>query len=72
MSTLTFKALIDAVRFDPKKGVLKISLTAATHVSMDQLTTLGPGDENIQVTLESAQTEISTYPLVPKGDGDQE
>jgi len=65
MSSLTFKALIDGVRFDPKKGALKIQLIAASHVSMDKLTTLGPSDESIRVTLESEQTEIETFPLVP-------
>jgi hypothetical protein len=59
MSTITFKALIDSVHFDPKKGTLKIQLIAASHVSIDRLTTLGPGDENVNVTLQSAQTKIT-------------
>jgi len=58
MSTLTFEALIDGVRYDPKKGALKIQLIAASHVSMDKLTTLAPSDESIKITLESAQTKI--------------
>ena len=58
MSSITFKALIDGVHFDPKKGTVKIQLIAASHVSIDKLTTLGPRDESVQVTLESAQTKI--------------
>jgi hypothetical protein len=59
MSTLTFKALIDGVHYDPKKGTLKIQLIAASHISIDRLTTLGPGDENVNVTLQSAQVKIT-------------
>jgi hypothetical protein len=59
MSTITFKALINDLRYDPKKGSLKIQLIAANYVSLDKLATLGPSDENVQVTLESAQTELT-------------
>ena len=58
MSSVTFKALIDGVHFDPKKGTVKIQLIAQSHVSIDKLTTLGPGDETVRVTLDSAQTKI--------------
>jgi len=68
MSSLTFKALIDAVHFDPKKGVVKIQLVATSYVSMDKLTTLGPSDESIKVILESAQTKIASFPLVPEAE----
>lgn len=60
MSTITFKALINDLHFDPKKGTLKIQLIAANYVSLDQLATLGPQDENVHVTLESAQTRLVT------------
>jgi hypothetical protein len=72
MSTLTFKALIDGVHYDPKKGALKIQLIATSHVSIDRLTTLGPGDENINVTLESAQTNITDVgdPITPTAEAD--
>ena len=66
MSTLTFKALIDGVHFDPKKGAVKIQLIATSHVSMDKLTSLGPADESVRITLESAQTKITASPLVPE------
>jgi hypothetical protein len=59
MSTITFKALINDIHYDPKKGTLKIQLIAANYVSLDKLATLGPQDENVQVTLESAQTRIA-------------
>lgn len=59
MSSLTFKALIDGVHFDPKKGAVKIQLIAASHVSMDKLISLGPADESVKITLESAQTKIT-------------
>lgn len=59
MSSLTFKALIDGVHFDPKKGAVKISLIATSHVSMDKLTSLGPADESVRIILESAQTKIT-------------
>jgi hypothetical protein len=65
MSTITFKALIDGVHFDPKKGVVKIQLIAGSHVSMDKLVRLGPSDENITVILQSPQTEIDAFPLDP-------
>jgi hypothetical protein len=58
MSTITFKALINDIHYDPKKGTLKIQLIAANYVSLDKLATLGPQDENVQVTLESEQTKI--------------
>jgi hypothetical protein len=58
MSTITFKALINDIHYDPKKGTLKIQLIAANYVSLDKLATLGPQDENVQVTLESAQTRL--------------
>ena len=65
MSALTFNALIGPVNFDPKKGAMKITLIAASHVSMDKLTSLGPADESVKITLESAQTKITVFPLVP-------
>jgi len=58
MSALTFKAVIGSVHFDPKKGIVKIQLEATSHVSLDELTSLGPHDESIQVRLESEQTRI--------------
>lgn len=57
LEALTFRALIDGVHYDPKKGLVKIQLIA-NHVSLDKLTSLGPQDESIQVTLESLQTII--------------
>lgn len=66
---MKFKALIDGVHFDPKKGAVKIALVAASHVSLDELTTLSPNDEPVLVTLESKQTKIEVFPLVPD-DGD--
>ena len=65
MSSLTFKALIGAVHVDPKKGTVKIQLEATSYVSLDELTTLGPRDESVQITLESEQTRIDVFPLVP-------
>lgn len=65
MSSLTFKALIDAVYFNPKKGAVKINLIASSHVSMDRLTTLSPSDKPIKITLESEQTKIDVFPLTP-------
>ena len=62
---MKFKALIDGVRFDPKKGSVKISLIATSHASLDELTTLSPKDESIQVTFESEQTKIEVFPLAP-------
>ena len=59
MSSVTFKALIDGVHFDPKKGAVKIQLIATSYVSMDKLTSLGPADESVRITLESAQTKIA-------------
>lgn len=59
MSTLTFKAVIDGIHYDPKKGVVKIQLVASSHVSIDRLVTLGPSDESIDVVLQSAQTKIT-------------
>ena len=64
---MKFKALIDGVHFDPKKGSVKIVLVGASHVSLDELTTLSPKDETIQVTLESEQTKIEVFPLAPTG-----
>jgi hypothetical protein len=55
---MKFKALIDGVHFDPKKGAVKIVLIGASHVSLDELTTIAPKDESILVTLESEQTKI--------------
>jgi hypothetical protein len=56
MSAITFDALINDIHYDPKKGTLKIQLIAANYVSLDKLATLGPKDETVKVTLESAQT----------------
>lgn len=58
MSSLTFKAVIGAVHVDPKKGIVKIQLEATSYVSLDELTSLGPQDESIRITLESEQTKI--------------
>lgn len=66
MSSITFNALIGSVHYDLKKGAVKINLIAASHVSMDRLTSLGPSDESIQVTLESAQTEIEVFEPTPQ------
>ena len=55
---MKFKALIDGVHFDPKKGAVRIVLVGASHVSLDELTTLSPKDETIQVTFESEQTKL--------------
>lgn len=63
MASITFHALIDGVHFDPKKGSVKIQLIGASHVSLDELTTLSPKDESIQVTLESEQTKLDVSPL---------
>jgi hypothetical protein len=41
---MKFKALIDGVHFDAKKGSVKIVLVGASHVSLDELTTLSPKD----------------------------
>lgn len=62
---MKFKALIDDIHFDPKKGTVKIVLVGASHVSLDELITVGPKDESIWVTLESEQTKIKVFPLVP-------
>jgi len=64
---MKFEALIDSVHFDKKKGAVKIVLVGASHVSLDELTTLSPKDETIQVTLESEQTRIEVFPLRPNG-----
>lgn len=61
MSSLTFKALIDSVHFDPKKGSVKIQLIGASHISLDKLTTLAPKDDPVSVTLESDQTKIGVF-----------
>jgi hypothetical protein len=65
MSKLTFKAVIGGVHFDPKKGTVKIQLEATSYVSLDELTTLGPQDESIRITLESEQTRIDEHPHAP-------
>lgn len=68
MSALTFKAIIGSVHFDPKKGIVKIQLEATSHVSLDELTSLGPHDESIRVRLESEQTRIDpTGPIIIDG-----
>lgn len=68
MSTLTFKAVIGGVHFDPKKGSVKIQLEATSYVSLDDLTTLGPRDESVRITIESPQSRLAVeaFPLVPK------
>lgn len=63
MNSITFQALIDGVHYDPKKGIVKIQLIA-NRISVDKLTTLGPHDESITVTLKSPQTEIEVFPLI--------
>jgi predicted aconitase len=64
---MKFKALIDGVHFDPKKGTVKIVLIGASHVSLDELTTIAPKDESILVTLESEQTKIEVFSLLEPG-----
>ena len=66
MTSIIFKALLDSVRFDKKKGEVKIQLICASHVSLDTLTTIAPTDEPIKVTLESAQTKIEGFPIAPE------
>lgn len=61
---MKFQALIDGVHYDPKKGLVKIQLIA-NRVSLDELTTLGPDNESIQVTFESEQTKLDVSPLEP-------
>lgn len=63
MTSIIFKALLDSVRFDKKKGEVKIQLICASHVSLDTLTTIAP---LIKVTLESAQTNIEGFPIAPE------
>lgn len=60
---MKFQAFIDGIHFDPKKGAVKIVLIGASHVSLDELTTLSPKDEPIQVTLKSEQTKLDATPL---------
>jgi hypothetical protein len=67
MSSLTFKAVIGGVHVDPKKGIVKIQLEATSYVSLDELTTLGPQDESVKITLESEQTKIEE--VLPGADG---
>ena len=57
---MKFKALIDGVHYDPKKGLVKIQFIA-NRVSLDELTTLSSKDESIHVTLESEQTKIGVF-----------
>lgn len=58
---MRFEAIIDGIHFD-KKGTVKISLVAASPVSLDELTTIEPKkDEPIQVILESKQTKIGVF-----------
>ena len=64
---MKFQALIDSIHFDPKKGTVKIVLIGASHVSLDELTTIEPKDESIWVTLESEQT---TFKVTPQSVGD--
>lgn len=59
---MKFEAIIDDIHFNPKKGAVKIVLIATSHVSLDELTTLSPKEESIQVTLESEQTKIGVIP----------
>lgn len=63
---MKFEAIIDDIHFNPKKGSVKISLVVASHVSLDELTTLSPSDEPVQVTLESEQAMIGVFTLSPK------
>lgn len=58
---MKFQALIDGVHFDSKKGTVKISLVATSYVSLDELTTIGPRDESVQVILESKQAKLTPY-----------
>lgn len=58
---MKFEAIIDDIHFNPKKGAVKIVLIATSHVSLDDLTTLSPKDESVQVTLESEQTKIGVF-----------
>ena len=61
---MRFHALIDSIHYDLKKGAVKIALIATSHTSLDELTTLSPSDEPVQVTLESEQTKISVFSSV--------
>jgi hypothetical protein len=61
---MKFNALIDDIHFNPKKGTVKIVLVGASHVSLDELTTLSPKEETVQVTLESEQTRLE-YGSIP-------
>jgi hypothetical protein len=63
MSVIIFKALIGGVHCDPKKGLVKIQLEATSYVSLDKLTSLGPTDASITVTLESGPTMIEEDPI---------
>ena len=58
---MKFAATIDSVHYDSKKGAVKIALIATSHMSLDELTTLSPSDEPIQVTLESEQAKIGVF-----------
>ena len=67
MSSITFKAILDGGHFDPKKGSVKIQLIGASHISLDDVTTLAPNEEPIQVTLKSAQTQLKNYEVQLQG-----
>jgi len=59
MRSITFKALLTSIHIDPVKGTQKIQLIPTSYVSVDTLTMLSLRDENIRVTLESAQIQIT-------------
>jgi len=70
MTSISFKAILDGVHFDPKKGKVKVQLVGASHISLDSLSTLSQNDEPIRVTLESEQTKIGVFTPNPSEDVD--
>jgi len=59
MRSITFKALISSIHIEPVKGTQKIQLIPTSYISVDKLSSLGPRDESIRVTLESVQIKIT-------------
>jgi len=70
MSAITFKALLTSIHIDPVKGTQKIQLIPTSYVSVDKLSSLGPRDESIRVTLESAQTRLDVDDPIVLGEED--
>ena len=68
MTSITFKATLGTIQYDPKKGEAKIQLIGHSHVPLDKLSYLSPDGEPVSVTLESDQTKIETFSLdIPEG-----